>query len=180
LWRLVAPCGGVSWLPTPGGNACEATSASSDAADEAPLALNSLYNPSSTTSQLGQGQIPLPSTMRFLSILASASALVATAFAAEQSSQERFIKFGRLSQLSTPLLLNDLSYKSLTAAPRDYSVAIVLTAQDTRFGCQLCREFKPEWELVAQSWARGDRRQESRIFFAVLDFSEGRDTFVSV
>jgi oligosaccharyltransferase complex subunit gamma len=118
--------------------------------------------------------------MRVLSILASASALVASVFAAELSSEERFVKFNRLSRLSTPLLLNDLSYKTLTSAPRDYSVAIVLTAQDARFGCQLCREFKPEWELIAQSWARGDKRQESRLFFGVLDFAEGRDTFLSV
>ncbi|KAH0599449.1 hypothetical protein MHUMG1_02237 [Metarhizium humberi] len=118
--------------------------------------------------------------MRFLPLLASASALVASAFAAEQSTEERFIKFNRLARLSSPLQLNDVSYKSLTSTPRDYSVAIVLTAQDARFGCQLCRDFKPEWELIAQSWARGDKQQESRLFFGVLDFTEGRETFLSL
>ncbi|TWU71673.1 oligosaccharyl transferase subunit ost3/OST6 [Metarhizium rileyi] len=118
--------------------------------------------------------------MRFLSLTVSACALVAGAFAAEKSTEERFIQFSRLARLSTPLQLNDASYKSMTSAPRDYSVAVVLTAQESRFGCQLCREFKPEWDLVAQSWARGDKRQESRLFFGVLDFTEGRDTFVSL
>lgn len=162
---------------------CEATSASSassDAQHEAPPASNSLCNSRSTSSQLATTTASLPPTMRFLSVLASASALVASAFAAEQSSEERFVKFNRLARHSTPLYLNDVSYKSLTSTPRDYSVAIVLTAQDARFGCQLCRDFKPEWDLVAQSWARGDKRQESRLFFAVLDFTEGRDTFMSV
>lgn len=131
-------------------------------------------------AQLATTTVSLLSTMRFLPLLASASALVASAFAAEQSTEERFIKFNRLARLSSPLQLNDVSYKSLTSTPRDYSVAIVLTAQDARFGCQLCRDFKPEWELIAQSWARGDKQQESRLFFGVLDFTEGRETFLSV
>lgn len=118
--------------------------------------------------------------MRLLSILASACALVAGASAAKLSSEERFAKFSRLSRSSTPIVLNDASYKSLTSTPRDYSVAVVLTAEDARFGCQLCREFKPEWDLLAQSWTKGDRKQESRLLFGVLDFTEGRDTFMSV
>ncbi|KAK2609341.1 oligosaccharyl transferase subunit ost3/OST6 [Conoideocrella luteorostrata] len=118
--------------------------------------------------------------MRFLSTLASGCALVASAFAAEETSQQRFAQFTRISRLTTPIQLNDASYKSLTASPRDYAVAIVLTAQESRFGCQLCRDFKPEWELVSQSWTKGDRRQESRLLFGVLDFTEGRDTFLSL
>ncbi|QPG98156.1 hypothetical protein C2857_007317 [Epichloe festucae Fl1] len=118
--------------------------------------------------------------MRFLATLASACALVAGTFAAEQSSQERFAKFTRLSRLSNPIQLNDASYKTLTTNPRDYSVAVVLTAQEPRFGCSLCRDFKPEWELIASSWAQGDRKQESRLLFGVLDFSDGRDTFLSL
>ncbi|KZZ94326.1 oligosaccharyl transferase subunit [Moelleriella libera RCEF 2490] len=118
--------------------------------------------------------------MRLLSILASACALVAGASAAKLSSEERFDKFSRLSRSSTPIVLNDASYKSLTSTPRDYSVAVVLTAEDARFGCQLCREFKPEWDLLAQSWTKGDRKQESRLLFGVLDFTEGRDTFMSL
>lgn len=118
--------------------------------------------------------------MRFLPTLASACALVAGALAAEKSSHERFADFSRLSRTATPIQLNTASYKSLTANPRDYAVAVVLTAQEARFSCQVCREFKPEWELLAQSWAKGDRNHESRLLFAVLDFTEGRDIFVSV
>lgn len=118
--------------------------------------------------------------MHFLATLASVCALVANTLAAAPSSQERFLKFSRLSRLSNPIQLNDASYKTLTTSPRDYSVAIVLTAQEARFGCTLCREFKPEWELIVSSWAKGDRKQDSRLLFGVLDFSDGREAFLSV
>lgn len=118
--------------------------------------------------------------MRFLSSLATGCALVAGAFASERSSEERYMQFTRLSQITTPLVLNDASYKTLTATPRDYSVAIALTALESRFGCQLCRDFNPEWNIVANSWWKGDRRGDSRLFFATLDFTEGRDIFLSV
>ncbi|KAG5989532.1 hypothetical protein E4U54_004310 [Claviceps lovelessii] len=118
--------------------------------------------------------------MHFLATLASACALVTSAFAADKSSQERFVQFTRLSRHSNPLQLNEASYKTLTTSPRDYSVAVILTAMDPRFSCSLCREFKPDWELIASSWTKGDRKQESRLLFGVLDFSEGKDIFMSV
>lgn len=118
--------------------------------------------------------------MRLLESLASACVLVASALAADQSSQERFVKFSSASRLGTPIQLNDASYRTLTTSPRDYSVAVVLTAMDPRYGCAACREFKPEWDLIASSWTKGDRKQESRLLFGVLDFADGRDTFMSV
>ncbi|KAG6011601.1 hypothetical protein E4U43_008220 [Claviceps pusilla] len=118
--------------------------------------------------------------MHFLATLASACALVTSAFAADKSSQERFVQFTRLSRHSNPLQLNEASYKTLTTSPRDYSVAVILTAMDPRFACSLCREFKPDWELIASSWTKGDRKQESRLLFGVLDFSEGKDIFMSL
>lgn len=119
--------------------------------------------------------------MRILSQLFSAALLLATAvFAAGKTSTERFQDFNRLSQNTSPLKLNEAAYNSITAAPRDYSVAVLLTAVESRFGCQLCREFQPEWELVGRSWTRGDKIADSRMLFGTLDFSEGRDVFVSV
>lgn len=76
--------------------------------------------------------------------------------------------------------LGDVAYKSLTTVPRDYSVAVLLTAIDARFGCQLCREFQPEWDLLAKSWTKGDKKAESRLLFGTLDFADGRETFMSV
>lgn len=93
---------------------------------------------------------------------------------------DQYEDFYRLSQRSTPLKLNDATYASLTAAPRNHSVAILLTALETRFGCQLCQDFQPEWDLLGRSWLKGDKAGESRLLFGTLDFADGRDVFVSV
>lgn len=118
--------------------------------------------------------------MRLLSYLLSASLLLAGAFAAKKSPAERFNDFHKKSLSSAPLKLTETSYKTLTAAPRDYSIAVLLTALEARFGCQLCREFQPEYELLGKSWIKGDAAAESRTLFGTLDFVDGRDIFVSV
>jgi hypothetical protein len=118
--------------------------------------------------------------MRWLPLFLSL-ALPLGSFAAKKSAPvDRFKEFHAEALSSAPVKLGDASYKDLTSVPRDYSVAVLLTAMENRFGCQLCREFNPEWELLAKSWTKGDKKGESRVVFATLDFSEGRDTFVSV
>lgn len=124
--------------------------------------------------------VPDNATMRFLSSFLSVSLLVAGAFAAKKSPNERWGDFHAKSLSSSPLKLKETSYKSLTAAPRDYSVAVLLTALEARFGCQLCREFQPEWEIVGKSWTKGDKAGDSRLLFGTLDFADGRDIFMSV
>lgn len=118
--------------------------------------------------------------MRWLPAFLSASLFAAGSFAAKKSSEERFAEFHTKQTSHAPVKLNDVSFKSLTTAPRDYSVAVVLTALDARYGCQLCREFQPEWELLSKSWVKGDKSGESRVVFGSLDFSEGRETFMGV
>ncbi|KAK3316732.1 hypothetical protein B0H66DRAFT_562042 [Apodospora peruviana] len=119
--------------------------------------------------------------MRWLPTFLSASLLAATgALAAKKSTEERFKEFHAKSLSSTPVKLADSSYRSLTATPRDYTVAVLLTALDARFGCQLCREFQPEWDLLSRSWIKGDKPGASRLVFGTLDFTDGRDTFMSL
>jgi oligosaccharyltransferase complex subunit gamma len=117
--------------------------------------------------------------MRWLQLLA-ASLLPFTAFAAKKSSGDRYNDFRKQSQSSTPLKLDDPSFSQLTKAPRDYTVAVLLTALETRFGCILCREFQPEWDLLARSWIKGDKNGESRLLFGTLDFVDGKNTFQSL
>lgn len=105
------------------------------------------------------------------------SVLLAQVTAAKQ---DKFAEFHTLSQSSTPLKLDDAVYSELTSAPRNYSAAVLLTALEARFGCQLCRDAQPEWDLLARSWERGDRRGESRIIFGTLDFADGKNTFQKV
>ena len=102
-----------------------------------------------------------------------------TVFAAKKSSANRFQEFHSKALLSTPLKLADSSYDLLTSTPRDYSVAVLLTALESRFGCQLCREFQPEWDLLAKSWSKADKMGESRLVYGTLDFADGKNTFQS-
>lgn len=118
--------------------------------------------------------------MRLPSSLIGACLLLGLSSAEKKSSEQRFNEFHQLSKSSPSLQLKETSYKSLTSYPRDYSATILLTALDARFGCQLCREFQPEWDLLAKSWHKGDRAGESRLLFGSLDFEKGKDVFASV
>ncbi len=106
--------------------------------------------------------------------------LPVSSFGAKRSSGGTFESYHTKSQSSAPLRLDDASYDELTAAPRNHSVVILLTALEARFGCQLCRDFQPEWDLLGKSWARGDRHGDSRILLGTLDFADGKGTFQKV
>ncbi|PNY27751.1 Magnesium transporter protein 1 [Tolypocladium capitatum] len=118
--------------------------------------------------------------MRLFAALASACALVAGVLAAQTPAADRFNLFRRMGQSSPTIQLNSESYKQLTATPRDYSAAVLLTAVAPRFGCHLCRSFQPEWDLVGRSWTKGDKKAESRLIFGTLDFGDSRDIFLSL
>jgi oligosaccharyltransferase complex subunit gamma len=108
------------------------------------------------------------------------SLLPLAALGAKKPAADKFERYQTKSLASTPLKLDDSSYDKLTAAGRNYSAVVLLTAQDPRFGCQLCRDFQPEWELLAKSWTNGDRKGESRLIYGTLDFNDGKNTFQSV
>ncbi|KAK5661640.1 hypothetical protein OQA88_9740 [Cercophora sp. LCS_1] len=105
--------------------------------------------------------------------------LAAGAFAAKKSTEERFQDYHTKALSSSPIKLVDSSYRELVSAPRDYSVAVLFTALEARFGCQLCREFQPEWNLLGKSWIKGDKNAGSRLIFGTLDFTDGKDIFMS-
>lgn len=108
------------------------------------------------------------------------SLLPIAALAAKKPAVDTYERYYTKSLSSTPLKLDDSVYGKLTSAPRDYSVAVLLTALETRFGCQLCREFQPEWDLISKSWTKGDKQGESRLLFGTLDFMDGKGTFQAV
>ena len=99
---------------------------------------------------------------------------------AKKAAADKFERYQTKSLASGPLKLDDSSYDKLTATGRDYAVVVLLTALEPRFGCQLCRDFQPEWELLAKSWTRGDKKGESRLIYGTLDFNDGKNTFQSV
>lgn len=121
--------------------------------------------------------------MRWLSFLASSLLCVGTLAAKKKADAgvDAFQGFHSKQLSGAPIKLDDVSYKKLVAgAPRDYSSAVLLTAMDARYACQLCREFQPEYDLLARSWTKGDKAGESRMVFSVLDFNDGRETFMSL
>lgn len=117
--------------------------------------------------------------MRWLPLAASLL-LPLGVFAAKAAKKDTFDDFQARQSSGSPVKLDDALYKKLTAMPRDYTAAILLTAMDARFGCQLCREFQPEWDLLARSWIKGDKAGESRVLYGTLDFNDGKDTFMGV
>jgi len=111
--------------------------------------------------------------------IATALLLPLTALAAKKSANDRFQQFhSKQISASAAIKLDDSSYSQLTAAPRNYSVAVLLTALDPRFGCGLCHDFQPEWDTLAKSWTRGDKK--TNLIFGTLDFDKGKGTFQSV
>lgn len=117
--------------------------------------------------------------MKLLSLV-SACLLSSAALAAKKPAASNFKAYHASAVSSTPIAIDDAGYERMTAAPRDYSVAILLTALEDRYGCKICREFQPEWNIIANSWQRGDKKGETRTLFAVLDFGNGRATFMKV
>lgn len=118
--------------------------------------------------------------MRWSSILLPFYLLGAGVLAAKSDPANTFNDFHQKQLSSTPVKLEDATYKKVTGLPRDYTVAVLLTALDSRYACQMCRDFDPEWRLLSKSWAKGDKAGDSRTLFTVLDFNDGRDTFMSV
>jgi oligosaccharyltransferase complex subunit gamma len=118
--------------------------------------------------------------MKLLSLV-TAALLPLTALAAKKPTGTIFDKYNA-KQLSASgsFKLDDKSYAQLTKAPRDYSVAILLTALEARFGCGLCNDFQPEYDLLARSWSKGDKAGEGRLLFGTLDFLDGKAVFQSV
>lgn len=117
--------------------------------------------------------------MRWFQVL-TASLLPFTALAAKKTGDKFADARAKTLDIGRPLKLDDGGYNSLTKGQRDFSVAVLLTALDARFGCVLCREFQPEWDLLGKSWTKGDKDGQTRTLFGTLDFADGKNTFQSV
>ncbi|XHG06378.1 hypothetical protein AWENTII_009577 [Aspergillus wentii] len=113
--------------------------------------------------------------MRFFSLFIS-FLFIAPSVLSTTPATDKFERYHSISR-STPIELDDSSYEDLTSKPRDYYAAVVLTATEARFGCILCREFEPEWDLIARSWNKGLKPDGLKLLFGTLDFSNGKGTF---
>lgn len=117
--------------------------------------------------------------MRLLRYLALA-ALSVTALAAKKAGSTTFDTYFKKHSSSAPIILDDKAYAELASTPRDYTAAILLTALDAKYSCGVCKEFDPEWSVIARSWQKGDKKGEKRVLFATLDFDRGKSVFMQV
>ncbi|KAK9247181.1 hypothetical protein V1506DRAFT_533191 [Lipomyces tetrasporus] len=73
--------------------------------------------------------------------------------------------------------LTDQNFDTVISAPRDYGLVVLLTAEAPQMGCHLCREFAPDYNLVAHSWHYEHPKGGDGLYFGVLDFKDGQKTF---
>ncbi|KAG0371811.1 oligosaccharyl transferase subunit ost3/OST6 [Mortierella sp. AD032] len=71
--------------------------------------------------------------------------------------------------------LDSLAFEDVLAQPRNYSMVVLFTAISPEFQCVPCKNFDPEYRLVAASWSRIP--DKSQIFFGILDFKAGQSIF---
>ncbi|KAF3919981.1 hypothetical protein AA313_de0209898 [Arthrobotrys entomopaga] len=115
--------------------------------------------------------------MRLLPLLATATSLLSLSFAQKAHKYTTFTELSSSNKgTKGTVILNDQLFNELTLPPRNYTSVVLFTALDPRFGCVLCREFQPEYELVATNWFR-DHPKHDGLIFTVLDFSDGKATF---
>jgi len=117
--------------------------------------------------------------MRILRYVALA-ALSCTVLCAKKPAENKFNTYLAKQSSSAPFELDEKGYNELTSTPRDYSLAVLLTARDARYACSLCRSFDPEWAIIARSWQKGDPKGEHRLLLSTVDFDHGRNVFMKV
>ena len=118
--------------------------------------------------------------MKAFFIAACAALSVLASAAGKNVEPTLFQKYFSRSLSFSPLKLDDATFADLTNASRDYAFVALLTAMPAQFGCQLCRDFQPEFDIVARSWISGDKKGNSKVLFGTLDFPDGKGTFQKV
>ncbi|SAM01804.1 hypothetical protein [Absidia glauca] len=85
-------------------------------------------------------------------------------------------RLAKLSQDNHGLVkLDSNSYFKYTQGKRDYGLVVLITALGDQFRCVPCREFDPEYRLVASSFQKTDH--SDRVFFGHLDFEDGQAVY---
>lgn len=106
---------------------------------------------------------------------------------------EELTKFVK-SQGNKVLSLNDENYESILNGERDYHLVVMLSSQSPKINCVLCHEFKPEFEIVGNSWIQDhpngltDEELENtesaipkkNVYFMFSEFTESRNFFLSL
>ncbi|KAI1317804.1 oligosaccharyl transferase subunit ost3/OST6 [Mortierella claussenii] len=67
------------------------------------------------------------------------------------------------------------TFDETMALPRNYSLVLLFTAMSSQVQCVACKNFDPEFRLVASSWL--GLADKSKLFFGVVDFSTDQSIF---
>ncbi|KFH64455.1 hypothetical protein MVEG_09191 [Podila verticillata NRRL 6337] len=70
--------------------------------------------------------------------------------------------------------LDSTTFDEVMATPRNYSIVVLFTAISPEFQCVPCKNFDPEYRMVAAGWSKLPTKS---LFFGVLDFKLGQAVF---
>lgn len=79
-----------------------------------------------------------------------------------------------------PIFLTDKTFDKIVSGPRDYDILVLLTAVNVQYGCQFCRIFDPDYNLVASSWHSAHKTLGDGLVFATADLSQNGKIFREV
>ncbi|GJJ77435.1 oligosaccharyltransferase complex subunit gamma [Entomortierella parvispora] len=71
--------------------------------------------------------------------------------------------------------LDSSSFEEVLSMPRNYSIVVLFTAISPEFQCVPCKNFDPEYKLVASGWSK--MKDKSQLLFGSLDFKVGQAVF---
>ncbi|KAF9577736.1 oligosaccharyl transferase subunit ost3/OST6, partial [Lunasporangiospora selenospora] len=106
-------------------------------------------------------------------------ALVAISPVSTNASVVQDRKFAKLQSMALEnkgiVELDSALFDEFVSTPRNYSIVILFTAMGPQFQCTPCKQFEPEFKLVASGWSR--LPEKSKLFYARLDFEVGQMVF---
>ncbi|KAI9493591.1 hypothetical protein BDB00DRAFT_822688 [Zychaea mexicana] len=105
--------------------------------------------------------------------------LIAALFTLAFAQQPKDAKTQRLTGIAKSnnglIKLNSNTYNQYTEGKRNYGLVVLLTALEEQMRCMPCREFDPEYKLVASSFQKS--KDPTRVFFGHLDFKDGQAVY---
>jgi oligosaccharyltransferase complex subunit gamma len=72
--------------------------------------------------------------------------------------------------------LNDNTFADIVTGPRDYAIAVLLTAAAPQFGCAFCHVIGPQFAKVARSW-HDENPSGDGLFFAIADLPDNQQIY---
>ncbi|ANB14202.1 Ost3p [Sugiyamaella lignohabitans] len=112
--------------------------------------------------------------LNFVALLLS---LVSIVLAVDTQYDAKYVN--SLKDSSGIVRLTDATFSRVVEGPRDYTVAVLLTADSPKYGCQFCKIVGPPFETIASSWKQ-DHPNGDGLFFAVADIADTQGSFMQL